>query len=203
MKDKTLALAGVMQGLKLAQRAANVQETDEEALQASLASVFRIDADSVEDVYGSPRLMRLGLETLVHQFTDGDARDPLISRMGVTVLHIERQLVARPDLLRQIGAGIADAQRQREHFGILHPTVLARLGDIYANSVSTLSTRVLVNGDPEQLRQPAVVAHIRACLLAAVRSAVLWRQIGGAWWQLILKRRAIVETARSLIPRAE
>jgi high frequency lysogenization protein len=203
MKDKTLALAGVMQGLKLAQRAANVQETDEEALQASLASVFRIDADSVEDVYGSPRLMRLGLETLVHQFTDGDARDPLISRMGVTVLHIERQLVARPDLLRQIGAGIADAQRQREHFGILHPTVLARLGDIYANSVSTLSTRVLVNGDPEQLRQPAVVAHIRGCLLAAVRSAVLWRQIGGAWWQLILKRRAIVETARSLIPRAE
>ncbi len=203
MREKTLALAGLMQGLKLAQRAASGQETDEEALQASLASVFRIDADSVEAVYGSPRLMKLGLQTLLQQLLGGDSRDPLISRMSVTVLHVERQLVARPDLLQQISEGLADAQRQREHFGILHPTVIARLGDIYANSVSTLSTRVLVNGDPEQLRQPAVVAHIRACLLAAVRSAVLWRQMGGAWWQLILKRRVIVETARSLIPRAE
>ena len=94
MREKTLALAGLMQGLKLAQRAASGQETDEEALQASLASVFRIDADSVEAVYGSPRLMKLGLQTLLQQLLGGDSRDPLISRMGVTV-----RVVPRHDLV--------------------------------------------------------------------------------------------------------
>jgi len=198
MKERTLALAGLMQGLKLAQLAANGRDIDDEALQASLATIFRIDAESVEAVYGSPQLLKLGLTTLLEQL-DG-ARDNAISRMGVTVLHIERQLAQRPELLRAIGDGIRDAERQREHFGILHPTVIARLGDIYASNVSRLPTRVLVTGDPMLPRQEAVVAQIRASLLAALRSAVLWRQLRGNWWQLFMKRRAIIDAARRMLP---
>ncbi len=197
MKERTLALAGLMQGLKLAQRAANGEALDHDALQATLASVFRIDADSVEAVYGSPRLMQLGLTTLVEQFNG--ARDSAISRMGVTVLHIERQLSARPDLMAAIGQGINDAQRQREHFGIDHATVIARLADLYANNVSHLPTRVLVTGEPVLLRQESVVIQIRANLLAAIRSAVLWRQLRGSWWDLAIKRRAMVKAAQAML----
>jgi high frequency lysogenization protein len=38
-----------------------------------------------------------------------------------------------------------------------------------------------------------VVSEIRALLLAAVRSALLWRQLGGSQWQFLLARRAMVE----------
>ena len=196
MKHRTLALAGLMQGLRLAQATAQNGSADDADLTASLASVFRIDADSVEAIYGSARLMRTGLETLTGQLQGGAQRDGAISRMAVTVLHVERQLHARADLMTALQEGIVEAQRQREHFGVTHSTVIARLGDIYANTVSGLSTRVLVQGNPAQLQQEQVVAQIRACLLASVRSAVLWRQLRGSYWDLLLRRRAMQEAAQ-------
>lgn len=196
MKHRTLALAGLMQGLRLAQATAQNGSADDADLTASLASVFRIDADSVEAIYGSARLMRTGLETLTGQLQGGAQRDGAISRMAVTVLHVERQLHARADLMTALQEGIVEAQRQREHFGVTHSTVIARLGDIYANTVSRLSTRVLVQGNPAQLQQEQVVAQIRACLLASVRSAVLWRQLRGSYWDLLLRRRAMQEAAQ-------
>lgn len=38
-----------------------------------------------------------------------------------------------------------------------------------------------------------MVAEIRALLLAAVRSAVLWRQLGGSYWDFLFSRRAMLE----------
>lgn len=196
MKHRTLALAGLMQGLRLAQATAQNGSADDADLTASLASVFRVDADSVESVYGSAQQMRTGLDILIGQLQGGERRDGAISRMAVTVLHVERQLNARKDLMNALHEGIVDAQRQREHFGVTHSTVIARLGDIYANTVSRLSTRVLVQGNPAQLQQEQVVAQIRASLLAAVRSAVLWRQLRGSYWDLLLRRRAMLDAAQ-------
>ena len=39
----------------------------------------------------------------------------------------------------------------------------------------------------------AIVSEIRAILLAAVRSAVLWRQLGGSYWDLLFARRAMAD----------
>lgn len=191
MKHRVLALAGLMQGLRLAQSCARDGVADEADLTASLASTFRIDADSVEAVYGSAHLMRTGLQTLAGQLQGGERRDRSISRMAMTVLQVERQLHARADLTKVLQDGIQEAGRQREHFGVIHATVIARLGDLYANSVSLLPTRVLVQGNPVQLQQEAVVAKIRACLMASVRSAVLWRQLHGSYWDFLLRRGAM------------
>lgn len=199
MKHRTLALAGLMQGLHLARVTAQNGTADAEDLNASLASVFRIDADSPEAVYGSGRLMRTGLQTLIGQLRGGALREGAISRMAITVLHVERQLHEHPDLMKSLQEGIVEASRQREHFGVSHPTVIARLGEVYATSVSRLPTRVLVQGNPNQLQQEAVVAQIRACLLAAVRSAVLWRQLGGSYWDMLLRRRAMLDNAQRWI----
>ena len=200
MNDRALALAGVMQGLKLAQSFAQTGSADPDMLQASLASLFRIDADTTEAVYGSAHLMAPGLRALISQLQGGDSRDSACSRMAVTLLHVERKLVSRTDILKTIRDGVNDIERQREHFGIAHPTVITRLGDLYAGSVSTLSPRVLVQGNPVQLAQPQVVAQIRAVLLAAIRSAVLWRQLGGSYWDLLLRRRAILHSALGWLP---
>jgi high frequency lysogenization protein len=50
---------------------------------------------------------------------------------------------------------------------------------------------VMVQGNPHYLGQPGVVAEIRAILLAAVRAAVLWRQLGGSYWDFLFSRRAM------------
>ncbi len=51
----------------------------------------------------------------------------------------------------------------------------------------------MVQGNPHYLGQAGVVSEIRAPLLAAVRSAMLWRQVGGSQWQFLLGRRPMLE----------
>ncbi|MNO05884.1 putative lysogenization regulator [compost metagenome] len=51
----------------------------------------------------------------------------------------------------------------------------------------------MVQGNPHYLGQAGVVDEIRALLLAAVRSAVLWRQMGGSLWDFLFGKRAMIE----------
>lgn len=199
MKDRVLALAGLLQSLKIVRQIANNGEAESHPLEAVIESVFRIDADSTEAVYGGTANLWPGLRLLVEQIDGSGSRDPALTRMAATVLHLERRISRDRSLLEAIGRGIDDIARQRDHWGPRHPTVLARLGELYASTVSQVRPRVLVQGNPTYLGEPTVVAEIRAVLLASVRAAVLWRQVGGSYWDLFLRRRAMAETARSLL----
>ena len=70
------------------------------------------------------------------------------------------------------------------------------LGTLYADTISQLRPRIMVQGNPHYLGQAGVVSEIRALLLAAVRSALLWRQVGGSQWQFLLGRRAMLEAVQ-------
>ncbi|HLR87578.1 MAG TPA: DUF489 family protein, partial [Wenzhouxiangella sp.] len=47
--------------------------------------------------------------------------------------------------------------------------------------------------------QPEKAAFVRAILLAGLRSAILWHQVGGRQWQLIFRRGKMLQEARSLL----
>jgi high frequency lysogenization protein len=197
-EERVLALAGVFQGVALAQQLATEGRCDDVAFEASLGSVFRIDADSVTSVYGGVGGVRRGLRTLVAQFED-QTRDIAVMRMAITVLRLERSLSRNRGLLDRLREGIVATQRQVEHFGIEHPNVAARLAEVYASTLSTLKPRVMVTGNPAHLQQKANVDRVRAALLAAVRSAVLYHQIGGRQWHLLVNRKQCAMLARGLL----
>jgi high frequency lysogenization protein len=200
-EERVLGLAGMFQACSLAQQLANEGRCDEGAMEASLASVFRVDAPSVVGVFGNISNVRLGLRNLITQLDESD-RDMSVTRMVVTVMRLERSLSGRPELLDKLSQGIVAAQRQVEHFGQDSSQVTSRLAELYASTLSALRPRVMVSGNPQQLQQPDVVEKVRANLLAAVRSAVLWRQVGGRQWQLLLYRRQCSMLARGLLTGA-
>ncbi len=197
-EERVIALAGLFQACALTQQLANTGRCDESAMETGIASVFRIDAPSVTAVYGSVSGLRVGLRALVNQLDETD-QSMLVTKMAITVVRLERNLSAHQDLLDKLQTGIVAAQRQVEHFGQDSAQVIARLAELYTSVLSTQQPRVMVSGNPEQLQQPAVVEKIRSNLLAAVRSAVLWRQIGGRQWQLLLYRRQCIMLARGLL----
>ncbi|MEK7758734.1 MAG: DUF489 family protein, partial [Pseudomonadota bacterium] len=49
------------------------------------------------------------------------------------------------------------------------------------------------------LSNPAIADKVRAALLAGIRSAVLWRQLGGRRWQLLFSRGKLARTAAELL----
>ncbi|MEO6689352.1 MAG: high frequency lysogenization protein HflD [Dokdonella sp.] len=200
-ESRVIALAGVLQACRLVVDLAMRGRADPTAAQASLSSVFRIDAASAADVFGGVDGARLGMETLLAQFDSSERNLPL-TRLVLGVLRLERRLSRNPRMLGELRSGIERVQRQVDHFGIEHATVQGRLAELYVATLSQLRPRVIVHGSPVNLSNPQLVEQIRALLLAAVRAAVLWRQVGGSQIRLLLRRREYAMLARGMLARS-
>lgn len=198
---RVIALAGVLQASRLVRDVATTGRADAASVRSSLDSVFRFDADSAADVFGGLGGVRLGLETLLDQF-ENDRRDLTLTQLVVGVLRLERKLANRASMLRELRGGIVSIQRQVDHLGVAHASVQARLADLYVATLSQLRPRVVVHGNPLQLADAQKVEQIRALLLAGVRAAVLWRQVGGSQLRLLFRRREYAMLARGLLARS-
>lgn len=200
--DRTIALAGLFQSVEQVRKIAQEGRDTTPPVEAAIHSLFMLDAPDVAAVYGGLEALRPGLQALRTQLgskQDGP-RDVELARYAVSVLLLERKLHRAPGMQEKLREGIEGAQAQAAYFGSeTHTNVIARLGDLYQQTISTLSPRIMVNGDPQVLANSDNAALIRALLLAAIRSAVLWRQCGGTRWQLLLRRRALIETAVDLL----
>ncbi len=193
MDNRVLALAGVAQALQQVRRIADTGQSEASIVRTAVDSVFRVDADSPVEVYGAAADVAPGLR-LLHNYFTNQGRDEMLPRLGLAVLQLERRFVKEPATVEAVASGIAAAAQQAKELGdSSHPDVLSALGSLYANTISHLRPRVMVQGNPHYLGQANVVAEIRALLLAAVRSAVLWRQMGGSLWDFLLSKRAMIE----------
>lgn len=187
---RILALAGMLQALAQVRRIADTGQADSQILTTALDSVFRIDAESPAAVYGDENALRPGLH-LLRDYFGNQIQDTQLPRLALALLQLERRF-SRDEMAGRVHDGIVALAPEAARQGSAHPDVLAALGRLYADTVSNLRPRVIVQGNPHYLGQAAVVAEIRAVLLAALRSAVLWRQLGGSLWDFMLRRRTIV-----------
>ena len=201
--NQAIALAGLLQALKLVQQVATGEVRDEPALQACFTGVFNTDPEAAQQVFGELPGLQTGLETLLAQLGPGRAgRSVEITRHAITLIHLERKLSRKRDMLEHIGSCIERAREQVAFFDMQHATVMASLADCYRQTISTLQPRVMISGDPVILENSDNQNLIRALLLAAIRAAVLWRQCGGSRLSLVLRRRELVEVATRLLESA-
>lgn len=199
MKDRVIALAGLLQATESVVALATRGRADPSQVDDLLGSVLRIDAESAAAVYGGTDKLRKGLQLVAAHATGSGTRDSALLKIGLTVLQVERRLAAQPLMLASLKEGIVAAQHAMEDAETPSSVLHSTLGDLYARTISTLTPRVLVQGDPDLLSRSDIVMSIRALLLAAVRSAVLWRQSGGSYWDFFLRRGAIAQEAKNLL----
>ena len=199
MKDRIIALAGLLQAIEQVQLMANQGQAQTDPLQTCIGSLFAFDAADCESVFGNRHQLKPGLKRLLRQLEGGTGRDDSMTRIALNMLHLERQFNRRPEVmaavhaeLEQIGNGLGDK-------ALAHPDVLAGLGRLYAEKVSPLGPKIMVQGNPVYLAQSQVVAEVRAALLAGLRAAVLWRQMGGSYWDFFLSRGRMAQAARDLL----
>ena len=197
---RVIALAGVFQACRLVQDLATRGNADTASAEASLASIFRIDADSAADVFGGLSGVRMGFEQMIAHLDDG-TRDLPMTQLVLNVLRLARRLERIPSMRDALRSGIESIARQVPHIGVAASAVQARLAELYTETLSHVRPRVVVHGNPVHLGNPRDVEQIRAMLLAAVRAAVLWRQVGGGQFRLLLRRREYAMLARGLLTR--
>ena len=206
LRNPVLALAGIFQSARLVQQLAREGRTDNEALHASIQSILALDAPDVEAVYGGARGVHLGLELLSTRLSGKtQPSDMEMARYVVALVQLEGSLRRRPTMLDAIRQGIDTARAPMKFFQNnapaedVHPLLMEKLAELYSQTISTLTPRIMVSGEHGHLNNPAIAAKVRATLLAGIRSAVLWRQLGGRRWQLLFTRGKIARSAAELL----
>lgn len=198
-RDKTLALAGIFQATALVKNIAVNGLTDKHDFEICIRSIFETDPESVEAVYGQVEYLRTGLTTLIEQLGEKSSqRDIDIARYVISLLHLQGKLSKNKIMLDALANGIERARRQTEHFHITHENVIANLADIYSETISQIPPKIMVSGENQYLSNPDQANKIRALLLAGMRSAVLWAQLGGSRWQILLRRRRFSQEAERI-----
>lgn len=198
--DRTIAFAGMCQAVMLVQQVARQGQCDEAAFAASLESIINMNPSSTLNVYGDESKLRLGLETFVQRIDSSDKGREL-TRYLVSLINLERQLNKRPDAMSQLGDRISIANNQTNHFDLTSDQMVENFASIYLDVISPLGARIQIAGEQSILSQPQVQHKVRALLLSGIRSAVLWRQVGGSRIQLLFGRNKMLNQAKILQAR--
>ncbi|MGI2154425.1 high frequency lysogenization protein HflD [Shewanella oncorhynchi] len=194
--NRTMAFAGILQAIAQGQHLARHGELDNAELAASLNTILVTNPDNTPDVYQDKIVLQKGYKLILNQLGDSSQKDVEITRYLVGVLALERKLVRSNSGLGMLAERINQVNRQLHHFAITDEQVVANLASIYSDIISNLGPKIQISGNPVCLQRPIVQHKIRALLLAAIRSAVLWRQLGGKRRHLVFARKAIVDTAK-------
>lgn len=195
MQEQLVALGAVFEAAVLADKIARTGQVSEASMGCMLGSLLVRDPKTTLDVYGGDDLnLRDGYRALISSLERNPSalqREPL--RYSLAMIGLERQLDKRSDMLQVMGSRLDQIQQQVEHFGLVHDNVIAACGGLYQDTISTFRQRIQVHGDMRFLKQPNNAAKIRALLLAGIRSARLWRQLGGHRWQLVFSRGKLLK----------
>lgn len=201
MKDQTFTFAAICQIASMVQTLARKGAIDEQQLKIMLESIVITSPDNTLAVYGGNIAnIESGLNLLInHLGNESKHKDPELTRYIVSLINLERRLSKNPAKLNELGERIDQVKRQTEHYDIDSTQILNSLASIYSDLISPLGARIQVAGDPNVLKQEANQFKVRALLLAGIRSAVLWRQVGGKRRNILFSRSKILECAKQLL----
>ncbi len=196
-----MALAGIFQATELVRQAANHGTWSGYAADTCLDSLLAIEADNVEEIYGDANRLRLGAETLI-SVLQGDRRHMESLGYAVSIMQLENNFQKKTKMQAQIGLELQTITTLDEGLELheIRDLQAEKIADLYTRTISTLSPRIVINGRPQHLQVDRTVSWIRTLLFAGLRSAVLWRQMGGGRFSLMFGRKKMLEQAQTLLP---
>jgi high frequency lysogenization protein len=199
LQQQTLALAGVAQAARLVDQVSKTGSYPIEFLEPSIHSLFEFDAPDVSVIYGGIPGVRLGLNNLSAMLGNRQApehRD--VTRYVFSLLYLERKFAGSPEMMSVVRSRLEHASFRAEHFAGHVNDICHSVSGIYQDTLSKLRFRIKVTGSAQHLQDEKNADIIRALLLAGIRSAFLWRQLGGRRWRLLFQRKRILQTSQQL-----
>jgi len=200
--NQVLAFAAMCQCAQLVHNLARTGTIDNQQWQVCINSVLITDPEHPHDIYPSSSDLFLGFKTMIEQLSDtSSGRNIEITKYVAGLIALERKLMKSQQSLASMSQRVDQVKRQLHHFELDDPAVIANLASIYSDIISPLGSKIKISGTPAQLQQKLVQEKIRALLLAGVRAAVLWRQMGGKRRHLLLARKELVTNAQQQLRR--
>lgn len=194
-KNQVMALAAMCQITKAVQKVAQTGSITDYEMQQLLSGILVTNPDAPSDVFRDMDL-RQGYQLVVEQLDPGQNKSIELVKYVGGLIQLERALNANPKELNELATRISSIENRLAHLSISDDAIIASLADIYADVISPLGQRIQVFGKPALLQQQSVQHRIRALLLAGIRAAVLWRQVGGKRRHFFFGKGKIVKIAK-------
>jgi high frequency lysogenization protein len=194
-----IALSALFQNAQAVDQLARTGQCPQNVLDCAIGSIVCTHPESVIAVYGNIGNLASGRECLARILEPGqEPLNQMVVRYALAAIQLESRL--RRDHLMQgrLSKGIELVSHKIQHFGTGHSNVVEAVAHLYTDTISTYKSRIQVSGQPAHLQNPQVAAKIRTLLMAAIRAAMLWRQVGGRRWQLIFRRKTLSKRLSTL-----
>lgn len=192
-QQQLIALAGVFTASLQVDKLARTGQVDQPIVECLIKSLLITNPQDTLEIYGGSDLELFDGYRFLAKFLERNiniSRETL--RYGLSLLMLERKLSKNTRMLTTIAERLESLKDKVNHFGIMHENVLAAGGSIYEDTISTFNQRIQVMGDVHYLQQANAAAQIRTLLLAGIRSAMLFYQLGGRRWHLLIKRKKLL-----------
>ena len=200
IENQTLALAGIFQSAALIEQLATQGELNQAAFDCSLDSLFTFDAPTAVDVFGNLSGLSRGLKVLtLYLGGESQAPDKNVAYYVLSMLKLSSTLKRNQNLATMVQSNLQKIEKQSRDFELSRRSVISQIDGVYQSTISTISPRVMVQGEQVYLSNSDNASKIRTLLLAGIRAAILWHQLGGSKWKLIFSRKKYVLTANQLL----
>ena len=202
--DHIIAMAGMTQAVQLIQTLAyEGRVADQDALEASIGSLFAFDAPDTASIYGGLSGVRFGLKRL-SELLAGNSRAPKdleLTRYVVTLFAVTKAFRNDAEMGDKLFRRLEQLKPSYDEHGA-DTGLLSDLNNLYRETLSHLPQKFVINGEKHHLEEMQVSSSVRALLLAGVRATILFDQVGGRRWRLLFQRGKYVEGAQRLLRQA-
>ena len=198
-ENQVLALAGMFQAAAVVNELAFSGNLDDASFEASLDSLFTFDAESPQQVFGGVERLQRGfraLEAYLGGEIAGGGRN--IAYYVLSMMKIALRLTRDAELSKTLIERLRGIERNAADYEMSRSAVVNKIDGLYQETISDLRPRIMVAGEQNYLLNGDNAARVRTLLLAGIRAAVLWRQLGGSKWKLLISRKRYVAIARGL-----
>jgi high frequency lysogenization protein len=199
LENQTIALAGVFQAASLVDQISTIGKINPLAFDCSFDSLFTFEVPTTVEVYGNLVNIQIGLNALqMYLSGEGDKPTKAMTYYILTLLKISKKLKKNDTMSSKIFKRLQEIDSQSKAFEFGRGNITSKVAELYQETISTVSPRVIVKGEQSYLSNTDTVSKIRTLLLAGIRSAILWNQVGGSQWRLLFTRSGYVASAKKL-----
>ena len=151
------------------------------------------------DVFGGIPGVKLGLQNLSNILANRNAEENReVVRYVFGLLYLERKFASNGSMMEVVHSRLEHTSFRAEHFAGHVNDLCHSVSGIYQDTLSHQKFRIKVTGSAQHLQNEQNADIIRALLLAGVRSAFLWRQLGGRRWKLLWQRKKLLQASQNL-----
>ena len=188
--EQIIALAGLYQSCYVVSNISWKGGYNEQELLPLINSILQIDSTVVKDIYVDINSIKPGFIYLKKQiigdiFTRSSETRRYVASLKILSKHLmdnQKTIDLIQTLLKEFKENAEDLTTDQK---------AQKLSEIYQKTLSKFEPRIIVNGENKYLTDPIQASRIRTALFAGVRATLLWEQLGGSKWKLLLFKSSL------------